>query len=352
MRYRLLSLILMLQVFVYSCSDSSTTILEDAMLLNHTELNISIGEKEVLTVTSAPSSNETLIWTSSDKEIASVFLGVVTAHKSGVATITATLGEDSASCTINVPERNYELVWSDEFDGTELNTENWTYEIGNGNWGWGNGEEQYYTNRPENIRVENGLLTIEARKEDFGGQPYTSARIITRGKKEFAYGKIEARLKVPSGRGSWPAFWMLGNGSWPRAGEIDIMEHVGYDPKTFHCALHTLNKNGGDGTNEHGKQVLTENAADDFHVITMEWVEKEFSGYDRIHVYVDGVKTASFGETSQLRASGDWPFNDDFFFILNMSVGGLWGGAEGIDDSMFDVPVLYQVDYVRVYQFQ
>ena len=342
-----------LSVF-YSCSGNSSEndIETVSLILNNSEITMNVGDKETLTITEAPSTNETLVWSSDNNVVATVFNGIVTAHNSGTATITANLGDYTAECVITVAERTYELVWSDEFDGTSLNTDNWTYEIGTGSWGWGNNEKQYYTNRPENIRLEDGLLIIEARKEEYNGSEYTSARIITKNKKDFAYGKIEARLKVPSGRGTWPAFWMLGYGGWPRAGEIDIMEHVGYEPTKFHTALHSLTKNGSNGQNPHASQDLGKNVADDFHTITMEWVEKEIFGYDRIHIYVDGVKTQTFGETAQLQDSGDWPFNDKFFFILNLAIGGQWGGSQGIDDTMFDNPVKYQVDYVRVYQYK
>ena len=352
MRIKILFLLVLLQGVALSCSKNNDGSSDEALVLNKSEMTLNFGEEETLTVVKAPGSNETLIWETDNKEVATVFHGIVTAQQSGTATITATFGAFTAECVVTVNERTYQMVWSDEFDGTELDTDMWTYEIGNGNWGWGNGEEQYYTDRKENVRVENGMLTIEARKEEFGGRPYTSARIITKNKKDFTYGKIEARIKVPSGRGTWPAFWMLGYGSWPRAGEIDIMEHVGYDPKTFHTALHTKNKNGTNGQNFSGHKTFDDNVADEFHTITMEWVEEEFLGFDRIHIYVDGVKTKTFGETAQLQDSGDWPFNDDFFFILNLAIGGQWGGAQGIDDSMFDVPVLYQIDYLRVYQLQ
>ena len=341
-------LALLFSFFLFSCSEDSDTELK--LELDKSEMTLEVGEKGVITVTQAPSTNETAIWATSDNEIASVFLGTVTALSSGTANITVTVGDESATCVVTVPVREYELVWADEFDGTELNLDYWTYEV-NGNGG-GNGEAQYYTDRTENLRVADGLLTIEARKEQYEGKEYTSARIVTKNKKDFKYGKMEARLKVPEGRGTWPAFWMLGYGSWPRAGEIDIMEHVGYDPYNFHCALHTLNKNGMNGLNFKGHQTLEEPAANDFHVITMEWVESEFLGFDRIHIYVDDVLTTSFAETSQLQDSGDWPFNDQFFFILNLAIGGSWGGAQGIDDAIFDNPVLFQVDYVRVYQYQ
>lgn len=350
---RLLLLVLILQTIFYSCSSNSSddnNIVEN-LKLNTNQLTISIGEKKVLTIDEAPSTNERLVWDSNNKRVATVFMGTVTAHQSGTATITATIGDLTAECIISVPERTYELVWSDEFEGTELNTENWTYETGNGNSGWGNNENQYYTNRPENIRVENGLLTIEARKEDYvKGYEYTSARIKTANKQDFAYGKIEARLKVPKGKGTWSAFWMLGYGSWPRAGEIDIMEHVGYEPKTLHCALHTRNRNGLRGNNFKGNQELIEDPSDKFHIVTMEWVERELLGNDRIHIYIDGKKTKTYAETAQLQDSGDWPFNDQFYFILNLAIGGNWGAVQGIDDTMFDKPVLYQIDYIRVYQ--
>jgi beta-glucanase (GH16 family) len=350
---RLLLLVLISQIIFYSCSSNSSddnNIVEN-LKLNTNQLTISIGEEEALNIVEAPSTDDILVWTSSDKKVATVFSGTVTAHQSGTATITATFGDLTAECIITVPERTYELVWSDDFDGTELNTDNWTYEIGNGNYGWGNNEAQYYTDRPENIRVEDGLLTIEARKENYKeGYQYTSARIKTANKQDFAYGKIEARLKVPKGRGTWSAFWMLGYGSWPRAGEIDMMEHVGYEPKTLHCALHTRNKNGLNGSNFRGNQQLTENASDNFHIVTMEWVEKELLGNDRISIFIDGVRTKTFGENAQLQDSGDWPFNDQFYFILNLAIGGDWGGVRGIDDTMFDNPVLYQIDYIKVYQ--
>ncbi|WP_194766333.1 family 16 glycosylhydrolase [Tamlana sp. I1] len=354
MRPKFIFLITLFLCAFNSCSGNSVEpdSTSDYLELNTNALAMNVGEEETLTIIQAPSTNETLVWTSDNQTIATVFNGFVTAHQSGTATITARLGDIETTCIVTVAERAYELVWSDEFEGTALNTDIWTYETGTGSWGWGNDEKQYYTDRPENIRVENGYLLIEARKEDYNGSAYTSARIKTANKKDFAYGKIEARLKVPSGRGTWAAFWMLGYGSWPRAGEIDIMEHVGYEPKIFHTALHTKNKNGMNGQNFHSNQELTENVADDFHIITMEWTEKEISGFDRIHIYVDGVKTKTFGETSQLQESDDWPFNDKFFFILNLAIGGQWGGAQGIDDSMFDNPVIYQVDYVKVYQLK
>ncbi len=347
----ILTLVLSLFLVISTSCDDDENAPSD-LVLDQTSLTLEVGEKATLTIEEAPVASATVVWASSDESVATVFYGIVTAVNSGTATITATMGEYVAECEVTVPERTYELVWSDEFDGTELNLDNWTYEV-NGNGG-GNGELQYYTDRSENLRIEDGMLVIEARKEEYENKSYTSARIVSSGKQDFKYGKVEARLQVPSGTGTWPALWMLGYGSWPRAGEIDIMEHVGYDPYTFHCALHTLNYNGMSSTaaNAHGEQILDEPCADDFHIITMEWVENEFMGYDRIHIYVDGVKTKTFSETAQLQETGDWPFNDQFYFIINLAIGGSWGGVQGVDDTMFDNQVLYKVDYVRVYQLQ
>jgi beta-glucanase (GH16 family) len=347
MKCTLIIILFLAQVFSCSCSKETPVSLE----LDQETLSMEVGEVVKLNITQAPQSNENLLWSSDNETVATVFFGTVTALNSGTATITATLGEQTAQCVVTVKERKYELVWSDEFDGDSLNTDDWTYEIGTGAWGWGNNESQYYTDRSENIRVEDGLLVIEARKEDYEGSQYTSARIKTAGAQNFTYGKIEVLLKVPSGEGTWPAFWMLGTvGGWPECGEIDIMEHVGKEPYNVHCALHTANKNGMNGQNFSAYQTLEEPVADDFHLITLEWVENEIQGYDRMHFYVDGVETATFGETSQLQESGDWPFNTPFFFIVNLAMGGNWGGE--IDDSIFEQPVLYQLDYIRVYQLK
>lgn len=354
MKHLIVFLFCIIQLSLCSCSSSDGGGDEDDPILSlkfdKTTLSLNVGDVDTITIIETPEQGQEVIWTSSDEDVATVFFGKVTALTSGSTTITATVGEDTATCEVTVAERTYQLVWSDEFDGDALDTDIWTYEIGTGSWGWGNNEEQYYTDRTENIRLEDGMLVIEARKESYEGSEYTSARIKTADKKDFKYGKIEARLRVPAGTGTWPALWMLGYGSWPQCGEIDIMEHVGKDPMDVHCALHTTNKNGMNGNNFSDSSTFSENMSDDFHVITLEWVEKEIQGYDRIYVSVDGEQYATFGETSQLQESDDWPFNDSFYFILNLAIGGNWGGD--VDDSMFDVPVLYQIDYVRVYQLQ
>ncbi len=349
MRYIASASFALFSFYAISCS-SNTSSTPQSLKLEKNEITLRVGEKADIRITQSPSSSAPVVWDSSDKSVATVFFGEVTALKQGSSNITVTVGDESATCKVIVPERTYQLVWADEFEGDQLNLDNWTYEV-NGNGG-GNAELQYYTDRPENIRVADGLLTLEARKEDYLGKKYTSARIITKDKQDFKYGKVEARLKVPSGRGTWPALWMLGYGSWPDAGEIDIMEHVGYEPNIFHTALHTKNKNGMNGKNFKASQTLDQACADDFHIITMEWIENDFMGMDAIKIYVDGKLTTTFAETKQIADTGDWPFNDNFFFIINLAIGGNWGGAQGVDDSIFDNPILYQIDYVRVYQYK
>ncbi len=180
---------------------------------------------------------------------------------------------------IPIPE-GWKLVWHDEFDGPEIDPKNWTYDTGGD--GWGNQEWEYYTNRPENARVENGTLIIEARKELFSGRSYTSARLKTQGLQEWAYGRIEARIKIPRGQGIWPAFWMLGSDlnqvSWPLAGEIDIMENIGSEPGTVHGTLHGPGYSGGGGITARfsSEDVIL---SDDFHVYAVEWEAGQICWY-------------------------------------------------------------------------
>lgn len=234
------------------------------------------------------------------------------------------------------------LVWSDEFDYSGLPApEKWGYDVGGD--GWGNNELQYYTeNRTENARVENGHLIIQAHKENYGGNAYTSARLITKTKGDWKYGRIEVKAKLPGGRGGWPAIWMLPTdwvyGGWPASGEIDIMEYVGYDPGVVHGTVHTDAFNHSIGTQQ-GNSINIADAESNFHVYAIEWTE------NKIDFFVDGTKYFTF--TNQ----GDWtkwPFDQRFHLILNIAVGGNWGGAQGVDDNIF--PVQMEVDYVRVYQ--
>lgn len=241
-----------------------------------------------------------------------------------------------------------DLIWSDEFSGSGApDSDNWTYDIGTGNWGWGNNEEQYYTNDPKNVRVENGNLIIRALKED--GE-WTSARIKTQELKTFKYVTVKVRAKIPEGIGTWPAIWMLGSGigteGWPESGEIDIMEHVGKDPGVVHSSLHTPSSYGNTQNSDH---IAVPDFSSEFHVYELEWTPESISfslDGETFYVYSPPTKTA---ET--------WPFNNDFFIILNVAMGGNWGSdpqyetgdnRNGIDPNLTEAEMV--IDYVRVYK--
>lgn len=235
----------------------------------------------------------------------------------------------------------YELVWADEFDyegGPDQ--EKWSYETGAG--GWGNNELQNYT-KGDNVTVGDGVMTIELRAEENG--QYTSTRLVSRSKGDWTYCKVEASLKLPSGLGTWPAFWMMPTasayGAWPRSGEIDIMEHVGYDQDVIVETVHTEKYHGGQGK---GKSFPTEGVSEEFHTYGVEWLP------DRMIFSIDGEEKFTYDpfDYSQRPTSELWPFDRDFYLIFNLAFGGDWGGARGTDDSYF--PVEYVVDYVRVYQ--
>ncbi|MEC0371279.1 RICIN domain-containing protein [Paenibacillus chibensis] len=231
----------------------------------------------------------------------------------------------------------WNLVWSDEFNGTSLDKSNWKAEIGTGSGGWGNNELQYYTDRPENVQVTGGNLVITARKEAYGGMNYTSARIKTQGLRSFTYGKIEARIKLPSGQGLWPAFWMLGTNidtvGWPKSGETDIMERVNNNPYVNGTVHWDAN-----GQADYG-QVSGNLDFSQYHVYSVEWDSKY------IKWFVDGQQYNAFyiengtGNTEE--------FQRPFFLLLNLAVGGNWPGSPN-NSTQFPAQML--VDYVRVYQ--
>ena len=237
------------------------------------------------------------------------------------------------------------LIWADEFDKPGLpDSTKWAYEVG-GN-GWGNNELQYYTSRrAENARVENGKLIIEARKEAYQEKNYTSARLLTQGKTTWTYGRIEAFAKLPAGRGTWPAVWMLGKNiataGWPRSGELDIMEHVGYDEGVIHGTVHTEAYNHGKGTQK-GSMVTIKNVTTDFHLYAIEWTT------DQIDFLVDNQVYYTVQKSALGNSEAQWPFDQPFFLLLNVAVGGNWGGQQGVDDTIW--PQRMEVDYVRVYQ--
>jgi beta-glucanase (GH16 family) len=236
-------------------------------------------------------------------------------------------------------------VWSDEFDYTGLpEAGKWSYDVGG--HGWGNQELQSYTERRlDNARVQDGTLIIEARRENWQGMEYTSARLVTKSKGDWTYGRFEISAKLPSGRGTWPAIWMLptqwtyGNGGWPDNGEIDIMEHVGFDPGWVHGSVHTRLYYSQIGTQKTAK-IRIPDAQSVFHVYALEWSAQ------KIEVYVDSTKYFTF--TNEGKGWQTWPFDKQFHLLLNIAVGGGWGGAQGVDPSIF--PQRMEVDYVRVYK--
>lgn len=231
------------------------------------------------------------------------------------------------------------LVWSDEFNYNGLpDSTKWTYDVGNS--GWGNKELEYYTkSRLKNARVQDSVLVIEADSESYQGSNYTSARLVSVGTGNWTYGRFEVRAMLPYGRGTWPAIWMLptqwtyGNGGWPDNGEIDIMEHVGYDPEVIHASIHCDNSNA---TNT----LYVKDATAAFHVYAMEWSQ------DTISIFVDSTKYFTYVNNHSGYQS--WPFDKDFHFILNLAVGGNWGGLYGIDPTVFPQKMI--VDYARAYK--
>jgi len=251
------------------------------------------------------------------------------------------------------PPTNYKLVWSDEFsgpDGSSPDSSKWTYDIG-GN-GWGNNELENYTNRTQNAQIKGGNLVITAQQEAYTGadgvtRNYTSARLKTQGLFSQAYGRFEARIKVPAGQGMWPAFWMLGNDitsvGWPKCGEIDIMENIGKEPATVHGSLHGPSTSGPTSDLSAPFSLPAgQNFAGDFHLYAVEWEP------GTIRFYVDTNLYATF-TSSQWPAGGAWVFDHPFFIILNVAVGGSWPGSP---DSTTVFPQQMLVDYVRVYTKQ
>jgi beta-glucanase (GH16 family) len=235
----------------------------------------------------------------------------------------------------------WKLVWADEFqyDGAP-DQRKWKPEVGMIR----NNELQIYTeNRRENARVEGGMLVLEARKEPWEKAAYTSASLTTAERQSWTYGKFEIRAKIPSGRGMWPAIWMLGESigvkGWPACGELDIMENVGFDPDRIVCSAHTKSYNHVIKTQRSGVLEL-KNPSADFHVYSMEWSKSE------VIFRVDEREVYRFSNDG--KGEDSWPFNSPHYLILNIAVGGGWGGQQGVDDSIFPQKML--VDYVRVYQ--
>jgi len=231
------------------------------------------------------------------------------------------------------------LIWQDEFEGSELDPEKWVAEIGG--HGWGNNEYQFYTDRPENVRLEKGNLVIEARKEFFIRRHYTSGRIKTQGLFSFTYGRVEARMKLPYGQGIWPAFWMLGDNidevPWPLSGEIDIVEHIGKEPRRIYGTVHGPGYSGSGGIGHFS--TLPENSLqEEFHTFAIEWDPGE------IRWFVDDEQ---FFKLTPEQVNKEWVYDHPFFILINLAVGGYW---PGYPDESTVFPQFLTVDYVRVYQ--
>ena len=242
------------------------------------------------------------------------------------------------------------LVWSDEFDGAALDPTKWGYDPSRNKEGWYNSELQYYGQRPENVRVGNGQLIVEARREklsarqfsDYGGQPYTSGKIWTKGKASWTYGFYEVRAKLPCARGTWPAIWLMPEGyyNWPDGGEIDVMEQVGSQPEVVHGTVHSALFVHSKGT-QRGAELKVPGNCDAFHNYALEWTPGS------IRIGVDGRAYMKVLD-NQPGGDGAWPFHHPFHLILNLAMGGNWAGAKGMDDAA--LPQRMLVDYVRVYQ--
>lgn len=249
-----------------------------------------------------------------------------------------------SACVNNHNNSKYSLVWSDEFDKSSLvDSTKWSYDTHGNAWGWGNRELQWYTGDIQNAEIKDGFLHVRAIKASTNGKPYSSARIITKGKGDWLYGKVEVRAKVPGARGIWPAIWMLSSessyGEWPASGEIDIMEHVGYMPDSVFASTHCQKYYFKIGTQK-TKGIYLPSCDKEFHTYTMEWDSMQIS------MYCDTIKYFNF--KNEHKTYQEWPFNKPFYLILNVAVGGDWGGVQGVDSSAF--PQEMVVDYVRVFQ--
>jgi beta-glucanase (GH16 family) len=259
-------------------------------------------------------------------------------------------GRTVAHPAVLPPTSGYSLVWSDEFssaNGSAPDSTKWTYVVGGS--GWGNHELQSYTSRPQNVQIQKGNLVITALRENYTGadgiaRNYTSARLKTQNLFTQAYGRFEARIKIPKGQGIWPAFWMLGNdinqNGWPKCGEIDIMENIGREPGIIHGSLHGPSSTAPTSDLTATVSLPTgQNYSDDFHIYAIEWEPGS------VRFYVDSNNYATFTR-SQWPAGGQWVFDHPFFILLNVAVGGVWPGTP---DATTQSPQQMLVDYVRVY---
>lgn len=312
-----------LVVNVNPSTDGSGNVLFTATANNAATYDYELGDGTIKTTTTGTLNYQyTLVGTNT-------FTVNVTAKSTSGLSIKKTV-----QVTIEVKPQTTGLIWADEFDTDGApNSAKWGYETGAG--GWGNNELQYYTNRTENAVVKDGVLKINAIKENYNGSPYTSARLVSKGKFAFTYGKVEVRAKVPAGVGTWPAIWMLGSNinttPWPGCGEIDIMEHLGRDLNNIYGTLHYP---GRSGSTADGSTLKISNATTEFHVYTLDW------SATTIKISVDGKTVHTVANSTNI------PFNHDFFFIMNVAMGGNFGGA--VDPAVTNATM--EVDYIRVYK--
>ena len=271
-------------------------------------------------------------------------LSILVVLSTGLLAITTT------TCITKKSQADRKLVWADEFNSNGLpDSLNWSYDVGDAcdlpaGCGWGNNELQYYTAKKlKNARIEAGHLIIEAHREQMKNSEYTSARLVSKNKGNFKYGKIEIKAKLPTGLGTWPAIWMLPThnkyGNWPRSGEIDIMEHVGYEKDTIYGTPHTMSFNGMIGTQKIGS-IYVADAEEAFHTYAIEWTPNS------IQWFLDGYNYHTFNRIDN--NPDKWPFDQEFHLILNIGVGGNWGGKHGVDSSIW--PQKFLIDYIRVYE--
>jgi len=264
----------------------------------------------------------------------------------------AKASEPKQARKVNLERNGRVLVWSDEFNGRNGSLPDpakWKVVVNDS--GFGNRELEYYTGRPANLREENGKLVITARKESYTGpdgaaRQYTSGRIESQGRFELKYGRIEARIKLPQGRGIWPAFWMLGSDfdaiGWPKCGEVDIMENIGSEPAKIHGSLHGPGYSGGNPLSGIYTLPNHDRFSDGFHVFAIEWEPRT------IRFYVDDVLYET-QTASNVPAGAPWAFDHPFFLVLNVAVGGYWPGDP---DTTTQFPTSMVVDYVRVYRME
>ena len=272
-------------------------------------------------------------------------LNKITVVLLGVSLFCCTTKPANTKKTSVISDKEYQLVWSDEFEYSGLpDSSKWDYDTEGNDAGWGNNESQFYTTkRIENAQVENGILNITARLEDYNNRKYTSARLIT--KADWQYGRFETRAKLPAGRGTWSAIWMMpggwtfNDGNWPDIGEFDIMEHVGHDAGMIHASAHSKDYQWQKGTQQ-TDTLRIDDATETFHTYIWEWTPDIVRAYVDDQLYFE-YENEGLGETK-------WPYDKPFYLILNVAVGGAWGSLQGIDNDAF--PQTMEVDYVRVYQ--